>query len=179
MAQLNTLPYDRRKAVEYAHRWAYFRNPQFLDFSNLGGNCTNFASQCLYAGSGVMNYTPVLGWYYTTSSDRTASWTGVQYLYNFLTKNTGVGPWATDNTVESMQPGDIIQLAIDREVFHHTPVVVEIRGEIASPENIFVAANTYDTSSRPLTSYDFHSIRFLHIEGVRHGAAAGRRPHPG
>ena len=55
--------YDRRSAAAYAQRWAYFRNPDFLDFSDLGGDCTNFASQCIYAGSGVMNFTPTYGWY--------------------------------------------------------------------------------------------------------------------
>lgn len=44
--------YDRRSAAAYAQRWAYFRNPDFLDFSDLGGDCTNFASQCIYAGAG-------------------------------------------------------------------------------------------------------------------------------
>lgn len=176
MPQLIIIPYNRIAAVEYAHRWAYFRNPDYLDFSNLGGNCTNYASQSIYAGSGVMNFTPVFGWYYITSSDRTASWTGVQYLYNFLTQNTGVGPWATDSPVESMVPGDVVQLAIDREVFHHTPVVVEIRGDVPSVENIYVAANSYDADCRPLSSYDFKSIRFLHIEGVRYDLASGRLP---
>ena len=88
--------YDRRSAAAYAQRWAYFRNPDFLDFSDLGGDCTNFASQCIYAGSGVMNFTPTYGWYYLTSSNRTASWTGVHYLYQFLTSNQGVGPYATE-----------------------------------------------------------------------------------
>ena len=50
------LPYDRGAAVHYAHRWAYDRNPAYYDFSELGGDCTNFASQCLYAGSGVMDH---------------------------------------------------------------------------------------------------------------------------
>ena len=53
-------PYDRQAAVDYAHRWAYHRNPNFYNFDELGGDCTNFASQCLYAGTGVMNYTPHL-----------------------------------------------------------------------------------------------------------------------
>ena len=44
-------PYDRRAAVEYAHKWAFGRNPEFYDFSEIGGDCTNFASQCLYAGA--------------------------------------------------------------------------------------------------------------------------------
>ena len=51
-------PYDREAAVLYAHQWAYGRNPLFYDYEHLGGDCTNFASQCIYAGSGVMNFTP-------------------------------------------------------------------------------------------------------------------------
>ena len=51
--------YDRGSAVSYAHRWAYDRNPAFYDFSPLGGDCTNYASQCLLAGAGVMNETPL------------------------------------------------------------------------------------------------------------------------
>ena len=43
--------YDRRAAVLYAHRWAYGRNPAFYDYEHLGGDCTNFASQCIYAGA--------------------------------------------------------------------------------------------------------------------------------
>ena len=58
-------PYDRVRAVTYAERWALGRNPLFVDYTGRGGNCTNFVSQCIYAGSCVMNYTPVFGWYHT------------------------------------------------------------------------------------------------------------------
>ena len=34
------IPYNRTAAVEYANRWAYFRNPEFYDFSAIGGDCT-------------------------------------------------------------------------------------------------------------------------------------------
>ena len=47
--------YDRRRAVEYALRWALSRNPEYYDFEDIGGDCTNFVSQCLFAGCGVMN----------------------------------------------------------------------------------------------------------------------------
>ena len=57
-------PYDRDAAVAYARRWALSRNPLYYDFEDIGGDCTNFASQCLFAGAGVMNFTPVTGWYY-------------------------------------------------------------------------------------------------------------------
>ena len=63
---IQLLPYNRRAAVAYAHKWAYTRNPAFYDFSEIGGDCTNFASQCLYAGTGIMNFTPDFGWYYMT-----------------------------------------------------------------------------------------------------------------
>ena len=59
-----TVPYDRQSAVMYALRWALSRNPEYYSYSGIGGDCTNFVSQCVYAGSGVMNYTPDFGWYY-------------------------------------------------------------------------------------------------------------------
>ena len=34
--------YDRRRAREYARRWAYGRNPLFYNFTGIGGDCTNF-----------------------------------------------------------------------------------------------------------------------------------------
>ena len=76
--------YDRNAAVRYARRWAYGRNPAFYDYEHIGGDCTNFASQCVYAGSGVMNYTKDLGWYYIDANNKAPAWTGVEYFYNFM-----------------------------------------------------------------------------------------------
>lgn len=164
--KLIEFPYNRELAVAYAHRWAYGRNPEFFDFQGIGGDCTNFASQCIYAGAGVMNYTPIYGWYYITANDRTASWTGVQYLYNFLTGNLNAGPFGTDTDISQMQPGDICQLALNRPEFHHTPVIVSV-GETPTLDNILVAAHSRDADYRPLSSYSFRAIRFIHIEAVR------------
>ena len=69
--------YDRNAVVLYAHQWAYGRNPAFYDYEHLGGDCTNFASQCVFAGSGVMNFTPTFGWYYIDSNQKAPAWTGV------------------------------------------------------------------------------------------------------
>ena len=163
------LPYNREAAVAYAHTWAYRRNPAYFDFSGIGGDCTNFASQCIYAGAGVMNFTPLYGWFYRTANDRTPSWTGVQYLYDFLTRNLGAGPFATEVSLSQLEPGDVVQLAIDREDrYQHTPVVVRIDGE-PSLTNVLVAAHSNDVDYRPLTTYNIRKIRCLHIEGVRSG----------
>ena len=58
---MNNLKYNRLKAVEYAKRWAYKRNPKYYNFDEIGGDCTSFISQCIYEGSGIMNYTKDFG----------------------------------------------------------------------------------------------------------------------
>ena len=158
---MEILFYDRDAAVAYARRWALSRNPAYYDFSELGGDCTNFASQCIYAGAGVMNYTPVFGWYYLSSADRTASWTGVEFLYDFLIGNTTEGPFAREVSAEEALPGDVVQLGTRSGDFYHTPVITAIEPQI------LVAAHSYDVLDRPLSTYNFSRVRFLHIEGVR------------
>jgi len=153
--------YNREKAVEYAHTWAFGRNPQYLDFSSLGGDCANFASQCLYAGTGVMNYTPVMGWYYKNSNDRTPSWTGVQYLQDFLLGAKTPGPKAVRQSLVQMEPGDIVQLATNQGQFYHTLVVVENRGDGGG--GLLVACHTYDSDYRPLSTYEYDQAIFMHI----------------
>ena len=159
-------PYDRAAAVAYAHRWAYSRNPRFYDYEALGGDCTNFASQCLYAGSGIMNFTPELGWYYIDANQKAPAWTGVEYLYRFLTRTLhAVGPVAVESAMEDMMPGDIIQLSFDGDRFSHAPVVVAANHP-NHPSQILIAAHSYDSDNRPLSTYPYKKIRFLHINGV-------------
>ena len=124
-AMLALLPYDRAAAVRYAHLWAYGRNPRYYDYEGIGGDCTNFASQCIYAGAGVMNYTPTFGWYYINANDKAPAWTGVEYLYNFLKRRTpSAGPFAGEVSPERIRPGDIVQLSFDGAGWQHSPVVV-------------------------------------------------------
>lgn len=166
---MDFVPYNRLAAVSYAHRWAYDRNPNFYDYEEIGGDCTNFASQCLYAGTGIMNFTPTFGWYYRNANDKSPSWTGVTYFYNFLTEqNQRIGPFATETDISFIQPGDFVQLNLDQdEAFDHTPIIVE-RGEVPTFENVLVAAHSNDADYRPLSTYDFTQIRFLHVLGAWH-----------
>ena len=109
-----------------------------------------------------MNPKKIYGWYYYSSSNRTASWTGVPYLYNFLTGNKGVGPYGADADAAAMEVGDLVQLGHANGQFYHSPVVVAVEdGEI------FVAAHTFDAYMRPLSSYVYDQVRFIHILGVR------------
>ena len=131
--------YNRAAAVAYAHAWAYRRNPRYYNYEELGGDCTNFASQCLYAGSGIMNFTPTWGWYYLDADRKAPAWTGVQYLWNFLTR-----------TRQSVGP---------------VPFVIAVEQPV-SPQTVFVAAHTQDADYRPLSTYVYQSLRCLRITGV-------------
>lgn len=166
--RLQISPFDRNKAIEYAHTWAFKRNPAYFDFENFGGDCTNFASQCIFAGSGIMNWTPVYGWYYSNSCNRTASWTGVNFLYDFLINNKGPGPFAEVADVRDVLPGDIAQLSFaDKNIFNHSPVTVKT-GSPAAQDNILIAAHTDNADFYPLMSFEPSYIRYIHIIGVRY-----------
>lgn len=158
---MREIPYDRYAAVYYARRWAFGRNPAFYDFENIGGDCTNFASQCIYAGCRVMNYTPTYGWYYISLERRAPAWTGVEYLRNFLVNNRSVGPYGEEVSKDAVMPGDIVQFGDSPGRFYHSPVIV------ATYPQILLAAHSNDVMDVPLSYYSYERIRFLHIIGAR------------
>ena len=155
-------PYRRDRAVEYARRYAFSQNPLFADFEEIGGNCTNFVSQCVYAGSCKMNYTKTFGWYYISLNERSPSWSGVEFFYNFITSNAGVGPFGREATSDEVEIGDVIQLAKADGNFYHTLLIVGFDGE-----EILVSAQSVDAFMRPLSEYEYDISRFIKIEGVR------------
>ncbi len=154
-------PYLRERAVEYARRWAFSRNPLFYDYTGIGGNCTNFISQCLYAGGCVMNFTPVYGWYYLDPDARSAAWTGVEFLYDFLITNMGPGPFAQEVNPGGLEIGDVIQLANADGDYYHTLLVTGF-----ADDTYLVAAQSNDAFDRPLNTYEYADARFLHILGI-------------
>ena len=155
-------PYIRERAVEYARKYALTRNPLFPTFAGIGGNCTNFVSQCVLAGSCVMNFTPVFGWYYLSLNRRSASWTGVDFFYDFMTQNAEVGPYGAEIGLEDAKIGDVIQLSNGQNYYHSL-----IISEIADGE-IYICANSNDALDRPLSSYEYSGLRVIHINGVRY-----------
>ena len=155
-------PYIRENAVNYAKKFAFSQNPLFASFEGIGGNCTNFVSQAIYAGSCEMNYTPTFGWYYISLNERAPAWTGVNYFYNFMTTNKGVGPFGKEVTRDAVEIGDVIQLAKNDGGYYHTILVVGFDGD-----DILVAAQTDDAYARPLSTYTNDYERFIKIEGVR------------
>lgn len=158
--------YDRKSVVEYAEKWAYLRNPKYYNFDSVGGDCTAFASQCIYAGSKVMNYDKKNGWYYISGNNKSPSWTGVEFLHNFLINNKGVGPFGKIVDINNIELGDIAQISFDGIKFAHSLVIINI-GKTKTIENILIAAHTFDTLNKQISEYNFKKIRFIHIVGVR------------
>lgn len=162
-------PYRRERAVAYAERWALSRNPLFYDFAGSGGDCTSFVSQSILAGSCTMNFTPTYGWYYRSSTDRAPAWSGVEFLYDFLTgapefieANGGIGPFGREVTQRAVRIGDVVQLADETGDYYHTLMVTAVL-----PDELLVSAHTNDALNRPLSSYTYDTARFIHIDGVR------------
>ncbi len=160
---MSIINYNRSAAADYAKRWALRRNPKYYDFENIGGDCTNFISQCVFAGCGIMNYTRDTGWYYNSLSDRAAAWTSVEQLNRFLVSNKGAGPLGEITDLQHSEIGDVIQLS-DGESFYHSCIITGfIEG---SP---FVCAHTYDALNKPLENYNFNNLRVIHIIGANSG----------
>ena len=174
---LRLIPYNRQAAVSYAHQWAFGRNPAYFDFSDLGGDCTNFASQCLYAGTGIMNYTKTYGWYYIDVNNRAPAWTGVPFFWDFMVRNAvSDGPFGLQTSPVFIRPGDFVQIRFlnSGDVFAHTPIIVSV-GNPPALDNILVAAHSNDADNRPLSTYEnVAEMRFLHILGAVKFTEIGR-----
>lgn len=164
------IPYQASRAVEYALRWALARNPLFSDFAGIGGDCTNFVSQCLLAGGATMNDTRDYGWYYFSPNNRAPAWSGVTYFYRFLIgdpdylrENGGEGPYAGEVTFsDGLATGDVVQLANAMGEFYHTLIITGFDGQIP-----LVCAHNDDAYMRPLSTYRFGYARFLRPIGSR------------
>lgn len=161
---MKVVEYNREKAVNYAKKWAYYRNPIYYNYDPIGGDCTNFVSQCIYSGCNIMNYSEN-GWYYKNANNKSASWTGVEFLHNFLISNKSVGPFGKTASIEEIQIGDIVQLSFDGNTFGHSLLIVDKKQN--NLENILVATHTFDSYGRQISSYSYIDIRFIHIEGIR------------
>lgn len=153
------IQYNREEALRYAEKWALDRNPKYYNFDGIGGDCTNFISQCIFTGAKVMNFTGNTGWYYNSLNDRAPAWSGVEYLYKFLVENKGVGPRGNVVSKEEAIAGDIVQLENGGR-FYHSLFIMSVNPVI------LVSAHTFDALNRPLFSYNYNSARFIHITGV-------------
>lgn len=151
------MAYNRKTASDYAKKWALGRNPEYYNFDGIGGDCTNFVSQCIYAGCNEMNYTRDTGWYYHSQYDRSAAWTSVEHLFRFLMNNTNAGPKGKLILPDYAEIGDILQLSFGGTEFSHSLFITQTYPEI------LVCAHTYNAYNKPLRLYNYGKLRCIRI----------------
>lgn len=145
------------RTVGYARHWALSANPEYADFSEMGGDCTNFVSQAIRAGGNRSDTIGIIDrnkWYYNNINDRSPSWTGVNQFYLYLTRDLSgeeafEGPMAYMVSREDAEPGDIIQMKWSLFRYDHTVIITKIKdGRIY-----------YSGHSTPRLDYDLSRVR--------------------
>lgn len=135
--------YNREDAIAYAKNYYYFPNGSYQDYSNVGGDCTNFVSQCLAAGDmtmiGSINAYSDSNWYYYGPNipSRSTSWTGAEefrkhwandsdndgnnraWMYRLFQYGYAEEHWLT-TTAGVVRGGDPIQLVYTGGEAYHT-----------------------------------------------------------
>jgi hypothetical protein len=130
--------YDDDDAVDWAFdHWDIPPTQGYYDYTNSGGDCTNFLSHCLKHGGWVM----INAWhwlsnglscdYNMTTCKRSPSWTGANPMFNFLNGSSRVDQefvnfalpdnyWTNSqlNVVDELKKGDIAQYKVDGTYRH-------------------------------------------------------------
>ncbi|RCW74863.1 amidase domain-containing protein [Saliterribacillus persicus] len=115
--------YNRREAVRYAESWWDSYNPAFKYFSD--NDCTNYISQCLFAGGVPMNGAPNRnkGWWYNANS-WSFSWSVAHaFRWHLSGSNAGLQGSEVDDAKELML-GDVICYDFEGDgKWDHTTIV--------------------------------------------------------
>jgi hypothetical protein len=132
--------YNRTNAVAYADKYAgaawgagndHRYNKKYTDYTHLGGDCTNFASQVIGDAEGG-NLPMTSGWYYRSKQGGSESWVRTDSFKGFLlysgygrliargSFNQVLRPNARfqHGAFAMMQPGDLITYELKGDVDH-------------------------------------------------------------
>jgi hypothetical protein len=138
--------FNREKAVEYANKYAgaawgagnnHLYNKKYKDYTYLGGDCTNFASQVIGDKEEGGGLSMGRGWHYYSGQGGSVAWVQTDALKNFLlysgygrlvgrgyyqnvVKPTGKYP---QGAVGELQPGDLIGYEMNGDVDHFSVIV--------------------------------------------------------
>lgn len=145
------MAYNRIAAVNYAYKYALKPNKEFVYFSlreNIGGDCTNFTSQCLLSGGASMTYSPQ-SWYYKKlltppKYECSISWSVAHSLYWLLRVNDEKGyqgPKGKQITNKNLlELGDIIFLRDSKGLVFHSAIITSF----TSNREPLIAQHTFD-----------------------------------
>lgn len=167
---IRDVPYRREAAVAYAERWWNEPNASYEEFAV---NCTNYVSQCIFAGGIPMDYTGrrESGWWYRGRQNNVEQWSyswavaNALQLYLSHPRAYGLKAEAVDRP-ELLQLGDVICYDWDGNGrYQHSTIVTAF-----TPEGMpLVNANTVSSRHRYWDYRDSYAwtdrtqYRFFHI----------------
>jgi hypothetical protein len=161
--------YNREAAVQYANQWWNSANPRFHHFEV---DCTNFVSQCLFAGAIPMHYTNRRdsGWWYegyVGGRERWSySWAVAHSLQTYLLSSQGGVRAERKREASELSLGDVISYDWEGDArFTHTTIVTGFDPSGAP----LVNAHTNDSAHRHWEYRDSYAwtantrYTFIHI----------------
>lgn len=168
--------YDREKAYNYAKKYVINKNPKWMDYASIGGNCQNYASQVIYAGGVPMDIigSPELQWKnYSSELDesnnktgRSSSWTTVPNFYKYAKNNDGFGLCANvDINPFYAEKGDVGQVGYDESYRHSVVIIGNIKNENNEIVDLLINSNSVNLENYPLSGYVYPYKRIIKIFG--------------
>lgn len=157
----------------YAEKWWNHRNPEFPDFSDVGGNCVNYTSQLLLAG-GINRVSPTpipdsdintdpTYWYSYKKSDSPAlytsslSWINVSAFYIFWKDSQEIIQPSNLNAHRDLEVGDVIQLQhTNGGEYYHSMVVID-----KDVSTVYLTGNTIDRERMDIRDIKDNNIRAI------------------
>lgn len=176
-SSLSFTSYDANSAASYAATYALDYNANFRSYNGNGGDCQNFASQCLWYGFGGNNISsnisngdfPMVtsgsGTWYQKGQDgaSTSSWINVDGFALLINESsaTRAGPQGsyTNSEYKKCDKGDLLAYyTTDSSDYTHVYFVYRVTGTAnnRTPSNIYLSAHTDD----------IHNVSLADIWGV-------------
>lgn len=164
--------YNRDKALEYANTYVNKRNSAFTAYDESGGNCQNFASQCINAGGIPMDYKGEQWKHYSSSLNtseeakgRSASFISTTSFYNYAKTNTGYGLVSDpDVNIFYGEAGDIAHVGY-KGYSHAVVVVSQVKDKSGKTIDLLINCNTVSLENYPLLGYVYPNKRLIKILG--------------
>ncbi|AMX00792.1 amidase domain-containing protein [Rummeliibacillus sp. G93] len=155
--------YNRQAAVDYANTWWNRRNPAFPQFND---DCSNFISQCLFAGGAPMTGAPnrAKGWW-VKKGNWSYSWSTANALRSYVASSKKGLRGKRVDSASDLKLGDLIFIDFEGDgVINHSLIVTSIVNGVpyvnAHSSDSYHRLWTYEDSSAytPNIKYYFYQI---------------------
>ena len=153
--------YNPQNAVTYANTYWKSYNKAYANWSNYGGDCANFISQCLRAGGKIYegsNPRDLSNWFSKGNKNNinlvSATHRGANAFKYYWKKNAYSYKKFYKESEESFKYGnigDVISLLAENDMAYHTLIIVNYTDN----NEFIVASHTLDTNSSRLGEYLF------------------------